>query len=98
MLRIECPWCGPRDEPEFRWGGEAPLARPEPPETVAESEWADYLFTRDNPKGWVRERWLHAYGCRQWLILVRNTVTHEIRTTARISDPLPEIGPWASGR
>ena len=82
MLRIPCPWCGPRDEPEFHWGGEVPLLRPGPPETVSETTWAEYLFMRDNPKGWVRERWVHAFGCRQWFVVVRNTVTHEIRTTA----------------
>jgi sarcosine oxidase subunit delta len=93
MLRISCPWCGPRDEPEFRWGGEAPVVRPGPPETVSESKWAEYLFIRDNPKGFVRERWLHAAGCRQWFFAVRSTVTHEIRLTSRIGQPLPEIPP-----
>lgn len=91
MLRIHCPWCGPRDEPEFRWGGEVPLARPSPPDGVSAAAWAEYLFFRNNPKGWVRERWLHAPGCRQWFIVTRNTVTHEIRTTAKMSDILPEI-------
>ncbi|MGZ8625813.1 MAG: sarcosine oxidase subunit delta, partial [Actinomycetota bacterium] len=23
MLLIPCPWCGPRDEVEFRYGGQA---------------------------------------------------------------------------
>lgn len=91
MLRIRCPWCGDRDEPEFRWGGEVPLVRPGPPERVSEAEWAEYLFFRDNAKGWLRERWLHALGCRQWFIVVRNTVTHEIRATSRIGDPVPEL-------
>jgi sarcosine oxidase subunit delta len=93
MLRIECPWCGPRDEPEFRWGGEVPIVRPGPPEAVSDSAWGEYLFQRDNPKGWVRERWLHTFGCRQWLVVVRHTATHEIRSTSRISDPMPEIAP-----
>ncbi|MBL8960475.1 MAG: sarcosine oxidase subunit delta, partial [Gemmatimonadetes bacterium] len=22
MLQIPCPWCGPREEEEFRYGGE----------------------------------------------------------------------------
>lgn len=93
MLRITCPWCGPRDEPEFHWGGEVPVVRPGPPEDVSDAAWADYLFIRDNPKGWVCERWLHAFGCRQWLVMVRNTVTHEIRTTARLDESMPEISP-----
>lgn len=91
MLRFECPYCGLRDEPEFRWGGEVPLVRPSPPQLVSDWEWAAYLFFRDNPKGLVRERWLHAFGCRQWLVVVRNTVTHQIYSTSRISDPMPEL-------
>jgi heterotetrameric sarcosine oxidase delta subunit len=93
MLRIHCPWCGPRDEPEFRWGGEVPIVRPGPPGEVSEAAWAEYLFLRDNPKGLVRERWLHALGCRQWFVVVRDTLTHEIRATSRIGDCLPEIEP-----
>ncbi len=93
MLRIDCPWCGPRDEPEFRWGGEVPLVRPTPPEQISDQAWAEYLFFRTNPKGWVRERWLHAGGCRQWLIVVRHTVTHQIRFVSLVGEPLPELGP-----
>lgn len=93
MLRIHCPWCGPRDEPEFRWGGEMPGARPAARGEVSDTAWAEYLFLRDNPKGLIRERWLHALGCRQWFVVVRNTVTHEIRATSRIGEPLPEIEP-----
>jgi heterotetrameric sarcosine oxidase delta subunit len=70
-----------------------PLIRPGPPATVSEAAWADYLFMRDNPKGLVRERWLHAHGCRQWFLVVRNTVTHEIHATAKLGEPLPEIAP-----
>lgn len=91
MLSISCPWCGPRDEPEFRWGGEVSILRPGPPETVSDTSWADYLFMRDNPKGWVTERWLHALGCRQWFIVVRNTATHEIRITTQMSKPPADI-------
>jgi sarcosine oxidase, subunit delta len=90
-LRIHCPWCGPRDEPEFRWGGEVPIVRPGPPGEVSEIAWAEYLFTRDNPRGLVRERWLHALGCRQWFVVLRNTATHEIRATGRIGDCPPGI-------
>lgn len=101
MLRIQCPWCGPRDEPEFRWGGEVPLVRPGPPEAVSAQAWAEYLFMRENPKEFVRERWVHALGCRQWFVVVRSTVTHEIRATTKFHNVLPEAGPsplaWAQG-
>ena len=53
MLLVRCPWCGPRDEIEFRYGGQAGLTYPEDPEALSDEEWADYLFMRDNPKGTV---------------------------------------------
>jgi heterotetrameric sarcosine oxidase delta subunit len=79
MLLIRCPWCGPRDETEFRYGGEAQVARPADPAALDDAAWAEYLFMRNNPKGWFRERWVHAAGCRQWFNVLRHTVTHEIK-------------------
>jgi heterotetrameric sarcosine oxidase delta subunit len=81
MLLIACPWCGPRDEIEFRYGGQAHLAYPADPEATTDEEWAGYLFLRDNPKGQWAERWVHTAGCRQWFNAVRDTVTHEISAT-----------------
>jgi heterotetrameric sarcosine oxidase delta subunit len=78
MLLIPCPWCGPRDEIEFRYGGEAHIARPKDPDAVSDAEWADYLFMRTNAKGPHRERWVHSLGCRRWFNVERDTVTHEI--------------------
>lgn len=77
MLRIPCPWCGPRNESEFRYGGEAGIARPSP-ERASDEEWAEYLYFRTNPKGPHREQWCHVHGCRQWFNVERDTVTHEI--------------------
>jgi len=78
MLRIPCPYCGLRDQDEFRFGGEANITRPADPERASDAEWANYLFYRDNLKGPHTERWVHSFGCRQWFTLVRDTVTHEI--------------------
>ena len=75
MLRIKCPFCGVRDQTEFRYGGEATRRRPEHPEQASDQEWAEYLFYRENPKGRLLERWVHAYGCRQWFNIVRDTVS-----------------------
>ena len=50
MLLIPCPWCGPRDECEFVYGGEAHIKRPENPDALSDAEWADYLFMRTIPK------------------------------------------------
>jgi heterotetrameric sarcosine oxidase delta subunit len=86
MLLIDCPWCGPRDEIEFHCGGEAHIARPADPDALTDEAWADYLFMRTNPKGWLRERWVHSQGCRRWFNLVRSTVTHEIVAVYRIGE------------
>jgi sarcosine oxidase, subunit delta len=89
MLLIPCPWCGERAEVEFRCGGEAHLRRP--PVECSDEEWADYLFMRQNPKGWHRERWMHIAGCKRWFYVVRHTVTHKIATAYKVGDPLPDL-------
>jgi sarcosine oxidase subunit delta len=77
MLQIACPWCGVRDEDEFRYGGEADVVRPS---LDADAErWGDYLFNRTNARGPQRERWLHLYGCNRWFVAERDTHTHELR-------------------
>ncbi len=89
MLLIDCPYCGPRAEIEFRCGGESHIQRPEPYFDVDDATWADYLFYRENPKGEHRERWLHAAGCRQWFNVARDTVTHQIRVTYAMGAACP---------
>jgi heterotetrameric sarcosine oxidase delta subunit len=78
MLLITCPHCGPRDETEFTYGGEAGVAYPADPAALTEEEWAAYLFVRANPRGRHAERWCHTSGCRRWFDVVRDTVTQEI--------------------
>ncbi len=77
MLRIDCPLCGLRDEAEFGYGGDATVIRPAVAETDVE-KWLAYVFLRDNPRGPHREYWHHTQGCRQWLVVERDTLTHEI--------------------
>jgi heterotetrameric sarcosine oxidase delta subunit len=91
MLSIPCPWCGPRDETEFRYGGQAHVAYPADPDTLDDDAWAGYVFMRDNPKGWFRERWTHSAGCRRWFNVVRHTVTYEIAAAYRPGDPTAEV-------
>ncbi|MEZ0069733.1 sarcosine oxidase subunit delta [Streptacidiphilus sp. MAP12-20] len=82
MLLIRCPWCGERDEVEFRYGGQAHVAYPADPEALTDAQWAEYLFVRDNPKGAFAERWVHAVGCRRWFSLVRDTVSYRMTSEA----------------
>jgi heterotetrameric sarcosine oxidase delta subunit len=96
MLRIECPFCGVRDQVEFHFGGEASVVRPPVPQSASDAEWADYLFYRDNIKGLHRERWVHSFGCRQWFIVERDTLTHDIRGSRRL-DEAAGTGPREPG-
>ena len=77
MLKITCPWCGPRAESEFSCGGEAHIARPLDTDALTDKQWGDYLFMRKNPKGLHREQWLHSAGCRRWFNAERNTVSYQ---------------------
>ena len=89
MLVINCPWCGPRDESEFAYGGEAHIVRPKEPDKLTDAEWADYLFMRRNPLGRHLEQWGHAYGCRRWFNVERDTVTYRITATYKPGEPPP---------
>lgn len=92
MLLIPCPYCGPRAEIEFRYGGEGHIARPGPHDAVTDEAWADYLFYRANPKGDHRERWLHVAGCGRWFNIVRDTVHHAVTAVYPMGETLPEGG------
>jgi heterotetrameric sarcosine oxidase delta subunit len=93
MMLLTCPWCGPRDETEYHYGGQAHVAYPESPSDLSDEEWADYLFFRDNPKGPFAERWSHSAGCRRWFNVVRDTATYEVlRVYTNAEDPLSAVG------
>ena len=93
MLLIDCPWCGPRDETEFSYGGEAHIARPETPEKLSDEDWGDYVFMRSNVKGVLLERWCHSHGCRRWFNVARDTVTYRILAVYRMGEKPPELDP-----
>ncbi|MCY4243718.1 MAG: sarcosine oxidase subunit delta [Gammaproteobacteria bacterium] len=86
MLLIPCPWCGPRDQSEFSYGGQAHIVRPAEPAALGDGEWADYLFMRDNPMGAHREQWCHSGGCRRWFNVKRDTVTYRILAVYKIGE------------
>lgn len=97
MMLLTCPWCGPRDETEYHYGGQAHVAYPENPIDLSDEEWADYLFFRDNPKGPFAERWSHSAGCRRWFNVVRDTATYEVLEVYTSTDPRPAVGSGAGG-
>lgn len=89
MMTLNCPWCGPRPENEFHCGGTTHIQRP--PLDCTDEVWGRYLFFRRNPQGNHAERWRHAYGCRQWFNVLRDTTTHEVRAVYGITEPMPDI-------
>jgi heterotetrameric sarcosine oxidase delta subunit len=77
---LTCPWCGPRNSSEFDYAGNV-AGRPDPARATPR-EWRDYLYLRDNTRGWVTERWYHRAGCRQFFVAERDTATDETRGAA----------------
>ena len=80
MLLIQCPWCGARDQGEFTYAGDGTVRRPS--HDASEKDFVEYVYLRDNPRGPHRELWQHTGGCRRFLVVERNTLTHEIAGTA----------------
>ena len=76
-MRMTCPNCGERDRREFYYQGDA-LALDRPAEDAGPAAWDDYLHNRDNSAGDTRDMWSHEAGCRAWLVVDRNTVTHAV--------------------
>ncbi|WP_127113784.1 sarcosine oxidase subunit delta [Shimia sediminis] len=78
-MLINHPLLGPRDAQEFIYLGDARLIdRPDWQAADAQEQFFEYTYLRDNPAGEHKELWFHEYGDRSWLVVTRNTVTHEI--------------------
>ncbi len=76
---INHPLLGPRDSSEFVYLGDASLIdRPDWQAENAAEAFYEYGYLRDNPAGEHRELWFHEAGDRSWLVVTRNTLTHEI--------------------
>lgn len=76
-MRIPCPYCGHRDIQEFVYRGDAAPTRPE-----GDLGYYAYVYLRDNPAGPIVEHWYHVQGCRNWLTVERNTLTHHVMSAA----------------
>ena len=79
-MRLKCPYCGERDQSEFSYLGDARVVRPAASDGL--EAFHDYVYIRDNPAGEHLERWYHGVGCRAWLDVTRNVVTHEVIAVA----------------
>ena len=87
-MLIPCPVCGPRDHGEFTYWGDATVLRP----AISEANpapWAAYVYDRKNPRGPHREYWHHVHGCRHWMLVRRDTLSHDVYGAEL-------VGSWAS--
>ncbi|MEP5732295.1 MAG: sarcosine oxidase subunit delta [Sulfitobacter sp.] len=90
-MRIDCPMCGMRDRREFYYQGAAVLMA-RPAADAGEDIWEAYLHLRDNPAGQTKELWQHEGGCGSWLVVTRDTVTHEISEVVMAADAKRAMG------
>ncbi|MBA5776880.1 sarcosine oxidase subunit delta [Stappia sp. F7233] len=92
MLLIHCPYCGvERPEIEFRYGGEAHIARPAEPSKLSDEEWAEFLYMRTNPRGLMAERWRHVHGCGRFFNAIRDTVSDRFLKVYKAGEKRPDM-------
>lgn len=90
---IDHPLLGPRDSSAFTYLGDASLIdRPDWQSKNAPRDFYEYQYLRDNPAGLLRELWYHEAGDRSWLVVTRNTVTHEITSVELARDVARQWG------
>ena len=77
-MLIPCPHCGTRPVEEFTFLGDARPVRPASNDPATMDQWFDYVYLRDNPKGRFDEYVHHSGGCRSWLVISRDTETHDV--------------------
>jgi heterotetrameric sarcosine oxidase delta subunit len=84
---------GPRDSAEFAYLGDASLIeRPDWQSETAAQDFYEYAYLRSNPAGDHRELWFHEGGDRSYLVVTRNTVTHEISKVELARDVARKLG------
>jgi sarcosine oxidase subunit delta len=55
------------------------MHRPDWQSASAADAFHEYQYLRDNPAGEHRELWFHEHGDRSWLVVTRDTLTHQIK-------------------
>ncbi|BDA83313.1 sarcosine oxidase subunit delta [Aureimonas sp. SA4125] len=79
-MRIDCPYCGSRDLREFSFLGDADAAAGGWEADVSPESEADRVYLRSNPAGRHTGLWYHEAGCRSWLLVERDTVSHAVHS------------------
>ena len=81
MMQINCPNCGPRAQGEFTY--ERTVDSVVTLDVLPDDAMVT-LFSRTNPRGLDEEIWRHTFGCRAWMVLTRNRVTHVIEAVRAV--------------
>ncbi len=90
---INHPLLGPRDAAEFVYLGDVEMInRPDWQDQDAADKFHEYMYLRDNVAGEMRELWYHEQGDRSWLVVTRNTLTHEITSVEMARDVARAMG------
>lgn len=89
MIQINCPFCGKRDHSEFTYGSDATIVYPELGDSA--EQWYESVYLRDNIRGVQLETWHHVHGCRMWLVVERDTITHQIHTVRAAHAGIAEL-------
>ena len=90
---IDHPILGPRDASEFVYLGDSSLInRPDPSVEEAAQLFYEYQYLRANIAGSMKELWYHEQGDRSWLVVTRNTITHEITSVELARDVARSMG------
>ncbi|MEM8878653.1 MAG: sarcosine oxidase subunit delta [Pseudomonadota bacterium] len=87
-MRIPCPICGIRDSGEFTYCGDATVKYPAL--DADQDAWYEAVFERRNPSGPHTEYWHHTAGCRRYIIVERDTRTHEVFGARLPHEPGPD--------
>ena len=66
--------------------GSSLINRPDWQAEDAVAQFVDYGYLRGNPAGLHRELWFHEGGDRSWLVVTRDTTTHEITSVELARD------------
>ena len=89
---INHPLLGPRDAAEFVCKGDASMIDRPDGMTASDEVMHDYMYLRDNPAGSHRELWYHEQGDRSWLVVTRDTLTHEVTKVELARDVARAMG------
>jgi heterotetrameric sarcosine oxidase delta subunit len=89
---INHPILGQRDAQEFVYLGDESLINRPDGLTASAQDMHDYVYLRTNPAGVHRELWYHEQGDRSWLVVTRDTVTHEITKVELARDVARQMG------